>query len=189
MIRSLLTGTLHTAPQARISQTGKPFTTGKLKADATDSCSDLQSKIGKPAIIAIFRPELSATERRSNRNYLQLNLQSKIPNLQSKGLNRHYLQLKIWTWTGPENQRLLDAMPVATRSTSGMACRRPEIQSRKQRPASARSDKFMDAVSVANNVGLPATIAGLIRLIAGSVASNVGFGVCQLQIMSVEKHP
>jgi single-stranded DNA-binding protein len=37
MIRALLTGTLHTAPQARISQTGKPFTTGKLKADATDS--------------------------------------------------------------------------------------------------------------------------------------------------------
>jgi hypothetical protein len=48
-----------------------------------------------------------------------------------------------------------------------MACRRPEIQSRKQRPASARSDEFMDAVSVANNVGLPATIAGLTRLIAG----------------------
>ena len=31
-------------------------------------------------------------------------------------------------------------------------------------------------------------IAGLIRLIAGSVASNVGFGVRQLQIMSVENH-
>jgi hypothetical protein len=68
-----------------------------------------------------------------------------------------------------------------------MACRRPEIQSRKQRPASARSDEFMDAVSVANIVGLAAMIAGLIRLIAGSVASNVGFGVRQLQIMSVEK--
>jgi len=45
----------------------------------------------------------------------------------------------------------------------------------------------MDAVSVANIVGLAAMIAGLIRLIAGSVASNVGFGVRQLQIMSVEK--
>jgi energy-converting hydrogenase Eha subunit H len=46
----------------------------------------------------------------------------------------------------------------------------------------------MDAVSVANIVGLAAMIAGLIRLIAGSVASNVGFGVRQLQIMSVENH-
>jgi hypothetical protein len=61
-------------------------------------------------------------------------------------------------------------------------------QSSKQRPGSARSDEFLDVVSVANNVGLLAMIAGLIRLIAGSVASNVGFGVRQLQIMSVEKH-
>ena len=59
------------------------------------SCSDLQSKPLQPAIIATFRPGLSATERRSNRNYLQLNLQSKITNPQSSGLNRHYLQLKI----------------------------------------------------------------------------------------------
>ncbi|MCB1781783.1 MAG: hypothetical protein KDJ34_17175 [Candidatus Competibacteraceae bacterium] len=34
MIRALVTGTLHSAPQARISQSGKSFTTGKLKADA-----------------------------------------------------------------------------------------------------------------------------------------------------------
>jgi hypothetical protein len=101
------------------------------------SCSDLQSKTPQPAIIATFRPGLSATERRSNRNYLQLNLQSKIPNLQSKGLNRHYLQLKIRTWTGPENDRLLDAIPAATRSTSGVACCCPETQSRKQHPDSA----------------------------------------------------
>jgi hypothetical protein len=47
----------------------------------------------------------------------------------------------------------------------------------------------MDSISVANNVGLPATIAGLTWLIAGSVALNVGFGDRQLQIMSVEKHP
>ena len=104
---------------------------------STSSCSDLQSKTSQPAINAIFRPELCATERRSNRNYLQLNLQSNAPNLQSSELNRHYLQLKIWTWTGAENDRLLDAIPVAIRSTSGMACRHPEIQSRKQRPASA----------------------------------------------------
>jgi len=128
------------------------------------------------------------TTRRSNRNYLQLNLQSNAPNLQSLGLNRHYLQLKIWTWTGPENDRLLDAVPTATRSTSGAACRCPVTQSSKQRLGSARSGEFLDAVSVANNVGLLAMIAGLIRLIAGSVASNVGFGVRQLQIMSVEKH-
>jgi hypothetical protein len=69
-----------------------------------------------------------------------------------------------------------------------VACRCPETQPRKQRPGLAWKDEFLDAVSVANNVGLPAMIAGLIRLIAGSVASNVGFGVRQLQIMSVENH-
>jgi len=104
-------------------------------------------------------------------------------------LNRHYLQLKIRTWTGPENDRLLDAIPAATRSTSGVACCCPETQPRKQRPGLAWKDEFLDSVSVANNVGLPTTIAGLTRLIAGSVALNVGFGIRQLQIMSVEKRP
>ncbi|MCB1781782.1 MAG: single-stranded DNA-binding protein [Candidatus Competibacteraceae bacterium] len=37
MIRALVTGTLHNDPQARTSQNGKPFTTGKLKADATEN--------------------------------------------------------------------------------------------------------------------------------------------------------
>ncbi|HRF45114.1 MAG TPA: single-stranded DNA-binding protein [Candidatus Competibacteraceae bacterium] len=37
MIRALVTGTLHNDPQARISQSGKSFTTGKLKADATEN--------------------------------------------------------------------------------------------------------------------------------------------------------
>jgi len=97
---------------------------------------------------------------RLNRNYLQLNLQSNAPNLQSSGLNRHYLQLKIWTWTGPENDRLLDAVPAATRSTSGVACHCPETQPRKQRPSLGWKDEFLDSVSVANNVGLPAMIAG-----------------------------
>jgi hypothetical protein len=104
-------------------------------------------------------------------------------------LNRHYLQLKIRTWTGPENDRLLDTIPAATRSTSSVACCCPETQSRKQRPGLTWKDEFLDSVSVAANVGLPATIAGLTRLIAGSVALNVGFGDRQLQIMSVEKHP
>ena len=36
MIRALLTGVLHGDPQARTSQSGKSFTTGKLKADAAD---------------------------------------------------------------------------------------------------------------------------------------------------------
>lgn len=36
MIRALLTGTLHDAPAIRISKTGKPFTTAKLKADTAD---------------------------------------------------------------------------------------------------------------------------------------------------------
>ena len=44
-------------------------------------CSDLQSKTPRPAIIATFRPGLSATETRPNRNYLQLNLQSNALNL------------------------------------------------------------------------------------------------------------
>ena len=37
MIRVMVTGTLHNDPQARTSQAGKPFTTGKLKADATEN--------------------------------------------------------------------------------------------------------------------------------------------------------
>ncbi|MFZ1828292.1 MAG: single-stranded DNA-binding protein [Candidatus Competibacteraceae bacterium] len=37
MIRALVTGTLHNDPQARTSQAGKPFTTGKIKADATEN--------------------------------------------------------------------------------------------------------------------------------------------------------
>ena len=79
-------------------------------------------------------------------------------------------------------------MPVATRSTSGVAYRCPKTQPRKQRPGLAWKNEFLDSVSVATNVGLSATIAGLTRLIAGSVALNAGFGDRQLQIMSVEKH-
>ena len=36
MIRALLTGTLYADPQARTAQSGKSFTTGKLRADASD---------------------------------------------------------------------------------------------------------------------------------------------------------
>lgn len=36
MIRALLTGTLHEAPARRVSKTGKPFTTAKLKADTAE---------------------------------------------------------------------------------------------------------------------------------------------------------
>ncbi len=36
MIRALLTGTLHADPQTRTSQSGKPYCTGKLKADGGD---------------------------------------------------------------------------------------------------------------------------------------------------------
>ena len=69
-----------------------------------------------------------------------------------------------------------------------MACGCPETQPRKQRPGLAWKDEFLDSVSVANNVGLPATIAGLTRLIAGSVALNVGLNAFQLQIIPVENH-
>jgi len=91
------------------------------------------------------------------------------PNLQSLGSNRNYLQLKIWTWAGPENRRLLDTIPVISRATSGVAGHCPETQPRKQRPGSAWKDEFLDAVSAANanHVGLPAMIAGLTRLMAG----------------------
>jgi hypothetical protein len=95
-------------------------------------------------------------------------------------LNRRYLQLKIRTWTGPENNRLLDALPITSRATSGVVCCCPETQSRKQRPGLAWKDEFLDSVSVANNVGL-------LAMIAGWVATNVGLRVRQLQIMSVEK--
>ena len=37
MIRALISGTLHGQPQTRISQNGHPFTTAKLKADATEN--------------------------------------------------------------------------------------------------------------------------------------------------------
>lgn len=36
MIRALVSGTLHGDPQTRTSRGGQPFTTGKLKADASD---------------------------------------------------------------------------------------------------------------------------------------------------------
>lgn len=36
MIRALVSGTLYGSPQARTSQSGKPFTTAKLKADGKD---------------------------------------------------------------------------------------------------------------------------------------------------------
>lgn len=36
MIRALVTGVLHCTPERRIGKTGKPFTTGKLRADGKD---------------------------------------------------------------------------------------------------------------------------------------------------------
>ena len=36
MIRAMVSGTLHDAPTVRTSQSGKPFTTAKLRADAAD---------------------------------------------------------------------------------------------------------------------------------------------------------
>ena len=63
-------------------------------ASSIGSCSDLQSKIGKPAIKGGFQPTLSAADGLQNRHYLQLNLQSAGSDLQSPLPNRHYLQLK-----------------------------------------------------------------------------------------------
>jgi hypothetical protein len=48
------------------------------------SCNNLQPKTHNQRI---FRPELNATDGRSNRHYLQLNLQS-------SAANQDYLQLK-----------------------------------------------------------------------------------------------
>ena len=39
MIRALVSGRLHDAPQARTSQSGNPFTTGKLRADGKDGAT------------------------------------------------------------------------------------------------------------------------------------------------------
>ena len=39
MIRALVTGKLHDAPQARTSQSGNPFTTAKLRADSKDGAT------------------------------------------------------------------------------------------------------------------------------------------------------
>ena len=39
MIRCLVTGRLHDAPQARTSQGGNPFTTAKLRADGKDGAT------------------------------------------------------------------------------------------------------------------------------------------------------
>lgn len=39
MIRALVSGSLYGDPQARTSQTGKPFTTAKLRADGKDGVS------------------------------------------------------------------------------------------------------------------------------------------------------
>lgn len=39
MIRALVTGRLHDAPQARTSQSGNTFTTGKLRADGKDGAT------------------------------------------------------------------------------------------------------------------------------------------------------
>lgn len=39
MIRALVTGTLYDAPQARTSQSGKPFTTAKLRGDGKDGAT------------------------------------------------------------------------------------------------------------------------------------------------------
>ena len=60
----------------------------------SDKCSNLQSKHGKPAIVCVFQPTLSATDGPRNRHYLQLNLQSAGSDLQSSPANRHYLQPK-----------------------------------------------------------------------------------------------
>lgn len=39
MIRALVVGTLHAEPLARTSANGKPFTTGKLRADSSDGAT------------------------------------------------------------------------------------------------------------------------------------------------------
>ena len=39
MIRAMVSGTLHGDPQTRTSQSGKPYCTGKLKADSGDGAT------------------------------------------------------------------------------------------------------------------------------------------------------
>ncbi len=61
MIRCLLVGTLHTDPQARTSQTGKPYCTGKLKADASDGNTVWCSLVAGASWVAVGGRESRAT--------------------------------------------------------------------------------------------------------------------------------
>ena len=96
-------------------------------------CSDLQSKISKPAIKSVFQPTLSAADGLRNRHYLQLNLQS-------SPANRYYLQLK----RRPETHLIVPNLDVVCWT-----------------PTNVRFlHRSKPGFSVANNVGSNPSIAG-----------------------------
>ena len=128
--------------------------------------SDLQSKTGKPAIVRVFQPTLSATDGPRNRHYLQLNLQSAGSDLQSSPANRHYLQLK----RRPETHLIVPNLDVVcwTELLDGGKPRQTLRGLRRVwRPTNGR---FMDRPK-----------SGF------SVADNSGLNAFQLQIIPVEK--
>jgi len=151
------------------------------------TCSDLQSKIGKPAIKGGFQPTLSATDGLQNRHYLQLNLQSAGSDLQSPLPNRHYLQLK----RRPETHLIMPNLDVVfwTGFLDGSKpCQTLSGLRRVWRPTNVRFlDRAMARFSVADNVGSNPMIAGSASSIAGSVADNSGLNAFRLQIIPVGK--
>lgn len=168
----------------------KSFNSDPSVADAFSglvSCSDLQSKIGKPAIKGVFQPTLSATDGPRNRHYLQLNLQSAGSDLQSSPPNRHYLQLKRC----PRTHQTVPKLDVVlwTMFLDGGKPRQTLSGLRGGgRPA---NDHFLHRAMarflVAHNVGSNPMIAGSASSIAGSVANNSGLNAFQLQIILVGK--
>jgi len=150
-------------------------------------CSDLQSKTGKPAIVRVFQPTLSATDGRANRHYLQLNLQSAGSNLQSPPPNRHYLQPK----RHPETHLIVPKLDVVFWTVfldGGKPCQTLRGLRWVWLPTNVRFlDRSRSKFSVADNVGSNPSIAGSARSIAGSVADNSGLTAFQLQIIPVGK--
>ena len=136
-------------------------------------CSDLQSKISKPAIKSVFQPTLSAADGLRNRHYLQLNLQS-------SPANRHYLQLK----RRPETHLIVPNLDVVCWTELLDPTKPCQTLSGLRRVWPPTNVRFLHrskpGFSVANNVGSNPSIAG-------SVADNSGLNAFQLHIIPVGK--
>lgn len=132
----------------------------------TDTCSNLQSKISKPAIKSVFQPTLSATDGRANRHYLQ---PKRCPETHPTMPN---LDVVFWTGflDGGKPRQTLHGLRWVRRPTNGRFL-----------------DRSRSKFSVADNSGSNPSIAGSGSSIAGSVADNFGLNAFQLQIIPVGK--